>query len=96
MLIMAFWLLPVIAAFIALCVLPANSHKWEKYAVFFLVPTSALGIFLSWSLVPSNVAGRTKKSIVNTLMFIAYSAGNIVGPQLFKTVRLIILLALDF
>lgn len=43
----------------------------------------AINIPLSLSLIASNVAGFSKKSVVSALLFIAYCAGNIVGPQLF-------------
>lgn len=38
---------------------------------------------LSLSLVSSNVAGFTKRSVVSALLFVAYCVGNIVGPQFF-------------
>lgn len=43
----------------------------------------AANIPLALSLITSNVAGFTKKSVVSALMFIAYCVGNIVGPQFF-------------
>lgn len=43
----------------------------------------AINIPISLSLITSNVAGFTKRSIVSSLVFIAYCAGNIVGPQFF-------------
>ncbi|KFY11409.1 hypothetical protein V492_04490 [Pseudogymnoascus sp. VKM F-4246] len=43
----------------------------------------AMNIPISLSLITSNVAGFTKRSIVSSLMFIGYCAGNIVGPQFF-------------
>ena len=33
----------------------------------------------------ANVAGGTKKSVVSAAVFVAYSVGNIVGPQLIKS-----------
>lgn len=38
---------------------------------------------LSLSLVSSNVAGFTKRSVISALLFVAYCVGNIVGPQFF-------------
>lgn len=32
----------------------------------------------------SNVAGRTKKSVVSTIMFIGYCVGNAIGAQMFQ------------
>ena len=43
----------------------------------------AAGVPLSLSMVSSNVAGFTKKSVVSAMMFLAYCAGNIIGPFLF-------------
>lgn len=37
-----------------------------------------------WTLVPSNIAGRTKKSVASTVLFIAYCAGNSIGAQVFR------------
>lgn len=36
-------------------------------------------------LVPSNVAGKTKRSVVSAMTLIAYCAGNMAGAQVFKT-----------
>ncbi|GAT30870.1 major facilitator superfamily transporter [Aspergillus luchuensis] len=35
--------------------------------------------------VPSNVAGKTKRSVVSAMTLIAYCAGNMAGAQVFKT-----------
>lgn len=43
----------------------------------------AINLPISLSLVTSNVAGFSKKSVVSSLLFIAYCVGNIVGPQFF-------------
>lgn len=36
-----------------------------------------------WTFLPSNVAGRTKKTVVATVLFVAYCVGNAVGAQMF-------------
>lgn len=38
-----------------------------------------------WSMAISNVAGRTKKSVVSTSLFVAYCTGNSIGAQLFRS-----------
>lgn len=43
----------------------------------------AMGIPISMSLMSSNVASFTKRSVVSALIFMAYCVGNIVGPQFF-------------
>jgi hypothetical protein len=37
-----------------------------------------------WTFLPSNVAGRTKKSVTASLLFIAYCVGNAVGAQVMQ------------
>lgn len=39
---------------------------------------------VGWTMVPSNIAGRTKKSIFSTALLIAYCAGNCIGAQVFQ------------
>lgn len=43
----------------------------------------AINIPISLSIVTSNVAGFSKKSVTSALVFIGYCVGNIVGPQFF-------------
>lgn len=45
----------------------------------------AVNIPLSLSVISTNVAGFTKRSVTSTLLFVAYCVGNIIGPQLFLT-----------
>ncbi len=42
-----------------------------------------VNIPLSLSLITSNVAGFTKKSVTSAMLFVGYCIGNIVGPQFF-------------
>jgi hypothetical protein len=37
-----------------------------------------------FSLISRNVAGQTKKSLTLTITFIAWAAGNMIGPQIFQ------------
>lgn len=43
----------------------------------------AINLPISLSIVTSNVAGFSKKSVVSSLLFVAYCVGNMVGPQFF-------------
>lgn len=43
----------------------------------------AMNIPISMSLMSSNVASFTKRSVVSAMIFMAYCVGNIVGPQFF-------------
>ncbi|KAK5625451.1 hypothetical protein RRF57_001167 [Xylaria bambusicola] len=50
---------------------------------YFLLATGPAALPLLLSLVQSNFRGVTKKMTMTALLFIAYCAGNIAGPQLF-------------
>ncbi|PYI07560.1 MFS general substrate transporter [Aspergillus sclerotiicarbonarius CBS 121057] len=43
----------------------------------------AINLPISLSIMTSNVAGFSKKSVVSALLFISYCVGNIIGPQFF-------------
>ena len=46
--------------------------------------TGNLPGLMIWTMLPSNVAGRTKKSVCSTTLFVAYCTGNSIGAQLFQ------------
>lgn len=48
-----------------------------------LATVYAVNLPLSMSIITSNVAGFSKKSVVSGLHFVAYCVGNIAGPQFF-------------
>ncbi|KUI59781.1 hypothetical protein VP1G_06990 [Cytospora mali] len=52
---------------------------------YFLLSTGPAAMPLAMSLVQANYRGVTKKMTVTAMLFIGYCAGNIAGPQLFKT-----------
>lgn len=62
---------------------PATSKGVQLFG-YFLQSTGPAGIPLTMSLVQANYKGVTKKMTVTAIMFIAYSAGNIAGPQFFR------------
>ncbi|KAH6975159.1 major facilitator superfamily domain-containing protein [Ilyonectria sp. MPI-CAGE-AT-0026] len=49
----------------------------------YLFVAFAAGFPICLSMISSNVAGFTKKSVASAMMFMAYTAGNIIGPFLF-------------
>ncbi|TQB73994.1 hypothetical protein MPDQ_005325 [Monascus purpureus] len=65
----------------------ARSHvpKGGQLFGYFLLETGPAVLPLVMSLVQANFRGVTKKMTVTAMMFIAYCAGNIAGPQFFKT-----------
>ncbi|KAJ2978632.1 hypothetical protein NQ176_g3705 [Zarea fungicola] len=62
--------------------LPAH-EKWGRYAGTCLMGANSASFPLLMSMVSGNIGGFTKKTTVNALSFIAYCAGNIIGPQIF-------------
>ncbi|KAJ5590046.1 hypothetical protein N7450_004018 [Penicillium hetheringtonii] len=50
---------------------------------YFLLSTGPAGMPLAMSLVQANYRGVTKKMTVTAMVFLAYCAGNIAGPQFF-------------
>ncbi|KAF9873142.1 allantoate permease [Colletotrichum karsti] len=60
------------------------SNGVTLFAYFLLSPGPA-AMPLAMSLVQANYRGVTKKMTMSALLFLAYCAGNIAGPQFFKT-----------
>lgn len=68
--------------FTGLC--PEDTPKWTKWSVYIFSLPFATAMFLIWPLMSINVAGRTKKTWLTASSLIAYSAGNILGSQIFR------------
>jgi MFS transporter, ACS family, allantoate permease len=62
--------------------LPA-SHTGGRLGGVFIFAAYASGFPLSLSIIASDVAGYTKKTVVSAVVFLAYCTGNISGPQVF-------------
>ncbi|KAL4886717.1 major facilitator superfamily domain-containing protein [Aspergillus karnatakaensis] len=60
-----------------------ESHSEGRVAALALSAVFAANTPLSLSLVSSNVAGFTKRSVTSAFIFIGYCVGNIAGPQFF-------------
>ena len=43
-----------------------------------------VSLFVAWSLIPSNTAGRTKRTLISSFTFVGYCTGNMVGSQIFQ------------
>ncbi|KAK3621088.1 hypothetical protein LTR56_023014 [Elasticomyces elasticus] len=70
---------------LALAFLPnTDAYKWTKWGMYLITVVYVLALFLAWTLIPSNVAGRTKKTIISSATFIGYCVGNMCGSQIFK------------
>jgi MFS family permease len=74
---------PAIVGSSLIYVRPRTSPGVQLFG-YFLLSTGPGGIPLLMSLVGSNYKGVTKKMTMTALLFIAYCAGNIAGPQFFR------------
>lgn len=80
---MAATTIPLTGSILLLC-LP-QSASWGIVVSTWLAAQSTDLILVSLSFIASNIKGNTKKSTVNALYFIGYSAGCIIGPQLWQS-----------
>ncbi|RSL52033.1 hypothetical protein CEP53_008230 [Fusarium sp. AF-6] len=60
-----------------------GEQKWVSYAGFCLVIALGANFPLMMAIISGNFGCFTKKMTLNAICFIAYCAGNIIGPQLF-------------
>ncbi|ORY25459.1 MFS general substrate transporter [Naematelia encephala] len=77
-----FWIPPIIGIFLE-GLLPSEK-KWGRLVGFWITGTYTPASFVIWSQTSLNVAGRTKKSVVQGLNFGAWCLGFVVGPQAFQ------------
>ncbi|CDZ97793.1 Permease of the major facilitator superfamily [Phaffia rhodozyma] len=56
------------------------SQTWPRLIGFWLINCQSIGFTLGLVMISSNVGGYTKRSVTSTMVFIAYSVGNAVGP----------------
>ncbi|KAF4921619.1 putative transporter [Colletotrichum viniferum] len=82
-LMMMFSLAPAFSGMMALALLPTDSMKWTRWGMYILQVFGSLPGLMIWTFLPSNVAGRTKKTVTSTILFVAYCVGNAVGAQMF-------------
>lgn len=67
------------------CLLAFATNTNAQLVGFWIIGISPIGIILVTSCVTSNTAGFTKKLITNAITLMGYSAGNIIGPQTFRS-----------
>lgn len=64
-----------------------HADAYGRLGGTYLAAVFASNTPMSLSLIASNVGGFTKRSTVNAMLFVAYSTGNIVGPQLYLSLQ---------
>ncbi|KAL4769412.1 hypothetical protein BDW60DRAFT_218992 [Aspergillus nidulans var. acristatus] len=75
-------LVPAFVGMIAHSQLPTDSMQWTRWGMYIMQVFGTLPGLMIWTFLPSNVAGRTKKTVISTVLFIAYCVGNAVGAQM--------------
>ncbi|KAM5386538.1 hypothetical protein ACJZ2D_000501 [Fusarium nematophilum] len=78
-------ILPFIGVLVMSLLPNIPKYKWVKWGMFDMTVVFSLALFLGWSLVTSNIAGGTKRTVVSSLTLVAYCVGNMAGAQVFKT-----------
>lgn len=106
-----YWImLSIVPAFVGMIVLSevktTAQNRWAKWGAYFITITGQICGCLVWSMLSSNVAGRTKKSVISVVIFVAFCFGNAIGAQVFQakwapvyrqsTVILAVMFALEF
>ncbi|KAJ7498900.1 CNF01220-like protein [Mycena latifolia] len=81
---MAFSVLPPFVGLLAIGLLPDATDKWVKWGLYNMTATFTVPTFLAWTLIPLNLAGRTKKTVIGGSTFISYCAGQMIGTQIFR------------
>ncbi|GAA5914112.1 hypothetical protein JCM8208_005146 [Rhodotorula glutinis] len=60
--------------------LPTSNH-WGRLIAFWFVNVQSIGFTLGLVMISSNIGGYSKRSITSAMVFAAYCAGNMAGPQ---------------
>ncbi|KAI0030684.1 major facilitator superfamily domain-containing protein [Vararia minispora EC-137] len=84
--IMAMACIPPFISFLGLTLVPTTPHnRWTKWGLYYMSVPFVLGMFLAWTLIPSNIPGRTKRTVTSSFTFVMYCVGNMVGSQIFRS-----------
>ncbi|KIY46538.1 MFS general substrate transporter, partial [Fistulina hepatica ATCC 64428] len=62
-----------------------DSTKWIKWGMYYMTVPFVLSFFLALTLIPSNVPGRTKRTVTSSFTFVGYCVGNMCGSQIFRS-----------
>lgn len=58
-----------------------TSAKWGRLVALWFTNFQSIGFVLGLVMISSNIGGYTKKQFTSGVVFVAYCAGNIAGPQ---------------
>lgn len=76
-----FWIMlaaciPPFVGLLSIALLPTDiSYKWTKWGMYLIAVTFIIPTFMGWQMIPSNMAGKTKRTVCSSINFIAYCVG---------------------
>lgn len=83
---MLFSTIPPLIGFLMMSLLPNDdAHRWSKWGGYFMTVVFVIPLFMAWTLIPSNTAGRTKRTLTSSFTFVGYCVGNMCGSQIFRS-----------
>ncbi|PBK84110.1 MFS general substrate transporter [Armillaria gallica] len=84
--IMAIATIPGIVGFLGVALIETrDSTKWTKWGMYCVIMPAVLSPILGWTLIPSNVPGRTKRTVTSSFTFVCACVGSMCGSQIFKS-----------
>ncbi|PBK84109.1 MFS general substrate transporter [Armillaria gallica] len=84
--IMAFATIPGFVGVLGMAFIGTSaSTKWTKWGMYYMTAPFLLSLFLGLSLIPSNLPGRTKRTVTSSFTFVCFCVGNMCGSQIFMT-----------
>ncbi|ORY30170.1 major facilitator superfamily domain-containing protein [Naematelia encephala] len=77
---------PPFVGMLGVALLPNDAaYKWDKWGCYLIIVTFVIPTFSALALITSNTAGRTKRTVMSSTVFIAYCTGNIAGSQVMQS-----------
>ncbi|KAH8883375.1 MFS general substrate transporter [Thozetella sp. PMI_491] len=84
LLVMSVSQIPPIVGTVMINQLP-STNSWGRLVGLWLISSFSVGYQINLGLMASNIAGSTKRTFASGLIFVVYCAGQISGPQTFKS-----------
>ncbi|KAK0493614.1 major facilitator superfamily domain-containing protein, partial [Armillaria luteobubalina] len=83
--IMAFVLVPGFIGTLAMALIETDeSNKWTKWGMYLMTAPFRISMSLAWTLIPSNITGRTKRTVTSSFTFDCFCVGSMCGAQIFR------------
>lgn len=82
--IIAIVMIPSLIGFLELARMETSStNKWAKWGMYYMTAPFFVSLCLGLSLIPSNLPGRTKRTVTSSFTFVCFCIGNMCGSQIF-------------